>query len=110
MIAESLKNVMCSFETSVNLDVFGHKETVRLISELNVNGKIVVIRNALKEACAERMLRCLDQYNEWKAYEQYQPHFHYHHHNIYDERLFPPDLALCKEIFQSDSTKRLMQH
>jgi hypothetical protein len=109
MKAELVKSLLSSIETYLNQDIFAHEGALRQISEHLVNGKLVVIRNALKEAFAERMFSCLDQCTDWKVYEHYQSHFQYHHHNIYDDRLFPPDLILCREIFQSDPTKSFIQ-
>jgi hypothetical protein len=109
MEPESVKGILSSIETYLNPNIFTHQETLQAINENLGNGKLVVIRNALKDAFAQRMFTCLDQHTEWKGYEQYQKHFHYHHHNLYEPRLFPPDLGLCREIFQSDSTKTFIQ-
>lgn len=71
-----------------------------------MNGDLIVIRDALQAAFAETMFACLDQFSDWKVYEGYKGHFHYHHHNIYDDELFPPDLLWCRAIFGSDSSKQ----
>jgi Rps23 Pro-64 3,4-dihydroxylase Tpa1-like proline 4-hydroxylase len=51
------------------------------------------------------MHRSLDACTTWRVYEKYEEHFHYHHHNIYDGREYPPDLAWCDKIFDSGATK-----
>lgn len=72
-------------------------------------GDLIVIRDALHEGFAQRMFTCLDQYADWKLYEGYTEHFQYHHHNIYDENLFPADLIRCRDVFGSPATKNFIQ-
>jgi len=109
MEKDRLKRTVSSLEFFLNPNVFGDSERKRQISEHLAQGGLVVIKEALEESFAERMFACLDQFADWKLYEGYEKHFHYHHHNIYDEKLFPPDLIRCREIFGSESTKEFMQ-
>lgn len=99
-----------SIEFFLNPKVFGNSELTSLITGHLVKGDLVVIRNAMQEPFAERVFSCLDQFSDWRVYERHDKHhFHYHHHNIYDEALFPPELKSCQAIFRSDSTKQFMQ-
>jgi 2OG-Fe(II) oxygenase superfamily len=68
-------------------------------------GRLVAIREAFEPAFAERMHRSLDTCTSWRVYEDYQEHFHYHHHNLYKENEYPPDLAWCDKVFSSAATK-----
>ena len=70
-------------------------------------GRLVVIRDALHAGFAERLYRALDTCATWRAYEGFEDDFHYHHHNLYDEREYPPDLAWCQRIFGSAETRAL---
>jgi len=67
--------------------------------------RLVAIRDAFQPAFAERMHRCLDESNDWRAHEKFEEHFHYHHHNLYEPQAFPSDLAWCQGIFDSPATK-----
>src|SRR4051794_32669070 len=58
-------------------------------------GGLVVIRDAFQAAFAERMHRSLDTCMAWRVYEGYEEHFHYHHHNVYFESEYPPDIVWC---------------
>ena len=68
-------------------------------------GALVVIRDAFEPAFAERMHQSLDSCKAWEVYEKYEEHFHYHHHNLYEEAEFPPDLMWCNRVFDSMPTK-----
>jgi Rps23 Pro-64 3,4-dihydroxylase Tpa1-like proline 4-hydroxylase len=93
----------------MNPDVFRSQGALRRISEALVAGKLIVIRNAAKETFAEKMFQCLDSFSDWRVHEGYEEHFHYHHHNIYDKTLYPPELTWCNTIFASEATKSFMQ-
>lgn len=105
----SLEDVLCSIETYLNPEIFDNEERVQQVAKHLVEGKLVVIRKALKETFAERLFTCLDQFSGWGVYESYEEGFHYHHHNIYDAKVFPTDLRWCEQIFQSEATKKFMQ-
>jgi Rps23 Pro-64 3,4-dihydroxylase Tpa1-like proline 4-hydroxylase len=109
MEKELVKRTVNSIEFFLNPKIFGNSELERQINDHLMKGDLIVIRDALHAVFAERMFACLDQFSDWKVYEGYEEHFHYHHHNIYDDKLFPPDLLWCREIFASDSTKRFIQ-
>jgi hypothetical protein len=68
-------------------------------------GALVAIREAFEPAFAERMHRSLDACTTWRVYEGYKEHFHYHHHNLYRESEYPPDIAWCDKVFSSAATK-----
>src|SRR5262249_61709290 len=68
-------------------------------------GGLVGIREAFEPEFAERMYRSLDACTTWRVYEKYEEHFHYHHHNLYKENEYPPDLAWCDKVFDSAATK-----
>ena len=104
-----LKSSLSSIEFFLNPMIFGNEELASQIQDHLSTGDLVVIRNALHEGFAHRMFTYLDECSDWKLYEGYHEHFQYHHHNIYDEKLFSPDLNLCRDIFGSDSTKSLIQ-
>ena len=109
MEKELVKRAVNSIEFFLNPKIFGNGELEQQINDHLGKGDLVVIRDALQIAFAERMFSCLDQFADWRLYEGYEKHFHYHHHNIYDDNLYPPDLIWCQEIFSSDSTKMFMQ-
>jgi hypothetical protein len=107
--SETLKRVTDSFELYMNPKVFRHEETLRKIGDALAAGRLVVIRNAAQSAFAEKMFQCLDTFPDWRVYEGYEEHFHYHHHNIYTKSRYPPELTWCEAIFSSQATKDLMQ-
>lgn len=104
-----LDGVLNSIEFFLNPEVFAEEKLVDEISDQLADGRLIVIRNAFQDAFAEHMFACLDQFREWKLYEDYQPHFHFHHHNIYDESLFPAELSHCRDVFRSEATKSFVQ-
>src|SRR6185436_13538556 len=106
---ELFGRMMTSLEFFLNRQVFANEESRRQISNHLNAGGLILIRDALQEAVAMRMFTCLDQYSEWKLYEDYKSPFHYHHHNIYEGALYPPDLDWCRGIFRSEPTKNLIQ-
>ena len=106
---ETFKAVLGSIEYFLNPQVVDHEDTPGGINQALVAGKLVIIRNALQEILAEKIYTCLHKFNQWKVYEHHEKHFHYHHHNIYDKSLYPPDLAWCNAIFASEPTKAFIQ-
>src|SRR5260370_17315172 len=98
-----------SIEFFLNPKILVNGELERQIKDHLLKGDLVVIRNALETVFAERMYACLDQFSDWKVYEGYKGHFHYHHHNIYDDELFPPDLLLFRAIFVSHSINHFIK-
>jgi Rps23 Pro-64 3,4-dihydroxylase Tpa1-like proline 4-hydroxylase len=109
MMTEDVRGVLRSMETFLNPQLFAQESTIQHISRSLREGRLVVIKRAFKEAFAQRMFACLDQFEEWKLYEGADEHFQYRHHNIYEERLFPPALRWCDKVFRSDSTIDLIQ-
>ena len=103
-----VERTMNSVEFFLNPELVENDDPVRRVGDHLANGDLIVIRNAFQPGFAERMFGCLDQFSNWKVYEGYEDHFHYHHHNIYDDNLFPADLAWCRDIFRSDPTKEFM--
>jgi hypothetical protein len=109
MEKELLQRTANSIDFFLNPKISGNVELEREIRDHLINGDLVVINDALQARFAERMFACLDRFSDWRVYEGYEEHFHYHHHNIYDHKLFPPDLLWCGEIFGSDATKGLIR-
>ncbi|MFS8084437.1 MAG: 2OG-Fe(II) oxygenase family protein [Acidobacteriota bacterium] len=109
MEKELVKRTVNSIEFFLNPKIVGNGDLERQISDHLINGDLIVIRDALQARFAERMFDCLDQFSNWKVYEGYEEHFHYRHHNIYEDKLFPPDLLWCSEIFGSDSSRSFIQ-
>jgi len=105
---EVLNRGINGIEFLLNPKLFSENGLIEEVSNQLVDGRLIVIRNAFQEAFAERMFGCLDQFRDWKVYEDYQPHFHYRHHNIYDENLFPSELQQCRKFFSSDETRRFV--
>jgi hypothetical protein len=109
MKEELVKSTVNSIEFFLNPKIPGDGALARQIGDRLMNGDLIVIREALQPSFAERMFACLDQFPDWKVYKGYEEHFHYHHHNIYDDKLFPPDLVWCSQIFNSEATKNFIQ-
>jgi hypothetical protein len=106
---EKLKDALTSIEMFMNRSIFQCDTNLRTIQEALVAGRLVLIRDAMHAGFAERMFQCLDRFDDWRVYEKYEKHFHFHHHNIYEKELYPPDLAFCNAVFASQPTKDLMQ-
>jgi len=109
MKKEVLGMAISSIEFFLDPTISTDKPLRRQISNRLMAGDIIVIRNAFQSAFADRMFDCLNNYSNWKLYEGYEKHFHYHHHNIYDETLFPDALRHCRDVFASEPTKSLVQ-
>jgi hypothetical protein len=105
----SYTNLITSLEFFLNPEVFGDRAQRDCISEHLANGDLVVIKTATEEAFAQKAYDALDQFSDWQVFEGYEKHFHFRHHNIYDENLLPPDLNLCREVFRSAPTKDFIQ-
>lgn len=69
------------------------------------SGGLVAIRDAFEPEFAERMYRSLDSCRAWRLHEGGEQSFHFHHHNLYDPKEYPADLAWCASIFESPGTK-----
>lgn len=96
------------------LDSFDEKyqkpELWRAISDKLAAGHCVILRDAMAPAFAEKMFRCLDEFDGWRPNEDYQqPTFAFRQHNILGKNLFPPDLTECDRIFASAATKAFME-
>jgi hypothetical protein len=109
MEQDNARGLIHSLEFYMNPAVFRSDDALRRISESLVAGRLVVIRNAATDVFAEKMFQCLDTFQGWRVYEGYEDHFHYHHHNIYDKALYPPELAWCNAIFASGASRDLAQ-
>jgi hypothetical protein len=96
--------VLNSIELLLNPRLLGDAGSLDQIRDHLSQGGLVVIRDAFREAFAERMFSCLDVYTAWKVHEGSGKHFHYHHHNV-DAAAPPADLQWCQEIFRSEPTK-----
>jgi hypothetical protein len=109
MDAIDLSGALGSLKDYLNPEIFIAPDTAENLSRSLQDGKLISIRNAFKESFANRIYNCLDQFNGWKVYEAYKDFFHYHHHNIYDENLFPADLRWCQQVFQHPKTKQWIE-
>lgn len=109
MERELLRSATSSIEFFLNPTIFANDKFIGQIGDRLAAGDLIVIRNAFQEAFAEKIFDCLDQFSNWKVYEGYEDHFHYHHHNIYDENLFPRELTRCRDIFGSKSSRHFVQ-
>jgi len=89
--------------------VFRETGSLARIGDALRAGRLVVIQNAAQVAFAERMYECLDRIEDWPVQEGYSDHFHFHHHNLYDRKQFPEELARCESIFSSRRTTELIQ-
>jgi 2OG-Fe(II) oxygenase superfamily len=116
MNSRSALDAAASLQTYLSPHVLAD-DAVRRIATGIAAGKLVLLRNALREPFAERMFQCLDTFVDWKLHETYSQSprgrehrdpFQYHHHNIYDESVYPPDLKWCQDIFSSEETTRLI--
>jgi hypothetical protein len=107
---EKMGGMITSLEFFLQRPVFASEDSKRQISDHLRTGGLVLIRDALQEAVALKMFACLDQYSDWKVYEDYKTHFHYHHHNIYEGQPQPAELNWCRDLFGSNPTKSLIQN
>src|SRR5262245_32022889 len=99
-----------SLHTYLNPEIAGDSAIFQSIRHTLGSGRLVVVRDAFRPAFAERLHACLDGFRDWGLHEDYEDaHFHYHHHNIYDERRFPADLRLCVDILRSTESKEFVQ-
>lgn len=105
------------FEKSVNSIEFFLQAAVStngsLIEKVGTqiqHGRLIVIRDAFQPGFARQMFECLDQFSGWRLFEDYAKHFHYRHHNIYDDALFPPALLRCRDVFDSEATKLFIRN
>jgi 2OG-Fe(II) oxygenase superfamily len=98
--------VLTSLVTYLDPALAGDTPGLGRIARALAGGRLVVMRDAFQPAFARRMFECLDGVPDWPLHEDYgQAHFHYSHHNLYDEGMFPPDLRWCHRVFQSASTR-----
>jgi hypothetical protein len=103
----SIHDVVSSIETYLN-PAWLKPTRLEVIKAHLSTGALVVIRNAFKQAFAERMFRCIDECTAWKVYEGSKGEFHYHHHNLYDARDFPSDLVLCERVFDAPASREFV--
>jgi thioredoxin 1 len=94
-----------SIETYLRPSLRGPGSVLANIGPRLAAGELVAIRNAFEPEFAEQMHRCLDSCKAWRVYESYEAQFHYHHHNLFEADDYPPDLAWCARVFDSDSTR-----
>ena len=110
MKKELLQNAVNSIEFFLDSTISTDERCLQQIGAGLATGDLIVIRNAFQAGFAERMYDCLNEFSDWKLYEGYEKHFHYHHHNIYDETLFPDALIRCHDVFASNATKKFIEH
>ena len=102
---QALLDAVFSIEAYLHPSLRGPGSAMEQVGARLAAGALVVIRGAFEPAFAERMHRSLDACTAWQLYEKYEEHFHYHHHNLYRESEYPPDLAWCDKVFSSAVTK-----
>ncbi|MBA2703056.1 MAG: hypothetical protein H0U60_04295 [Blastocatellia bacterium] len=61
--------MLTSLEFFLKRPVFANEEGKRQISDHLTNGGLVLIRDALQETVAMRMFECLDQFSDWRVFE-----------------------------------------
>jgi Rps23 Pro-64 3,4-dihydroxylase Tpa1-like proline 4-hydroxylase len=98
-------NEVLSVEMYLRPSLRGSESTMKEVSARLAAGGLVAIREAFEPAFAERIYHSLDTCTTWRVYEEYQKHFHYHHHNLYQVNEYPQDLAFCSKVFDSTTTK-----
>jgi len=102
--------MLVDLSTYLNDDIVANRGLQERIGTELGAGLLVIIRNAFKDAFAEKMYACLDSFAGWRLYEDYSDdHFHYRHHNIYDHATEPAELGMCREIFDSRATRGLIE-
>ena len=102
--------VLRPLRSYLNPEVGGDPVLLRNIGRHLAAGRLVVVRDALRPAFADRVHACLDASADWQLHEDYgHSHFHYHHHNLYDERRFPAELRWCVEVLRSAETRQFVQ-
>src|SRR5262249_46375273 len=109
MEQETARNVLNALEFYLRPAVFHHEATLCKIRDALAAGRLVVIRDAVNPALAEKMHQCLDKFSGWTVYERHEDHFAYRHHSIRDKKLFPPEFTWCEGIFSSQATKAFMR-
>lgn len=96
----SLDDALLSIEAYLN-PIWLEPARLEVVKARLRAGALIVIRDAFHSDFAERMFRCLDTCTAWTVHEGSEVNFHYHHHNLYDERVYPVDLGFCKRVFDS---------
>src|SRR5262245_10772890 len=96
-VAVDLTSTLLSLQTYLHPSWAGDRSTVGAVRERLAAGRLVVIRDAFHAAFAERMFQCLNTSTVWRVYEKYERDFHYHHHNLYRSKEYPPDLRWCED-------------
>jgi hypothetical protein len=72
---EKFRKASTSIELFLNQEIFRSSTNILMIHEALVAGRLVLIREAIHAAFAERMFQCLDQFTGWKVYEKYEEFF-----------------------------------
>lgn len=105
LVTPAVRDAVLSIEAYLRPSLRGPGSAMREASVRLAAGGLIIIREAFEPSFAERMHHSLDVCTTWRVYEKYEKHFHYHHHNLYHENEYPPDLAWCDKVFSSDATK-----
>jgi hypothetical protein len=101
----AMLNVVLSIESYLRPALRGADSSMKEAGARLAAGGLIVIRDAFEPNFAERMHQSLDSCKAWQVYEKYEKHFHFHHHNLYEEAEYPPDVVWCKRVFDSVPTK-----
>jgi Rps23 Pro-64 3,4-dihydroxylase Tpa1-like proline 4-hydroxylase len=105
LVDPALRDLVLSIESYLRPSLRGANSAMDKVSARLAAGGLIVIRDAFEQGFAERMHQSLDSCKAWKVYEKYEEDFHYHHHNLYEEAEYPPDIVWCNKIFTSVPTK-----
>lgn len=106
-MSDDVSSQALALDTYFNAGLTRDAGALNAVGRALAAGRLVVVRDAFHAAFADRMHRALDTCSKWRAYEAFEDDFHYHHHNLYDERDYPPDLGWCSRVFGSLATKAL---
>jgi hypothetical protein len=110
----ALEGLLTSLESYLNPNVLAAASTTRIAAGLR-DGRLVLVRNAMHGAFAQRMFDCLDTCTDWELNDSYEPGpseegpFRYRHHNLYRDSKFPAALSMCAAVFCSPGTRSFIE-
>ncbi|MCA9706589.1 MAG: 2OG-Fe(II) oxygenase [Myxococcales bacterium] len=86
-------------------DVAEDPQVLARIGECLRQGRLVVIRDALPSALAERVHAELEAAEAWSVAELHAPCFGYRRHTVSNPADLPPTVSECAALFDSPATK-----
>jgi hypothetical protein len=109
LVGEAAPSEQPGIRAYLREDLFADPALYETIKREIRTGHLFILRDAFREDFAERVWRCLHQFEGWESFRAFKhPYFSSVGQGIFDRGRFPSDVLECERVFNAPSTRALM--